>query len=59
MKENVFKENFKRTKNLYNVLKKDEESILFASERLNKQFLKKIKRSKYEKDIIFQSFIIR
>ena len=53
MKENVFKENFKRTKNLYNVLKKDEESILFASERLNKQLLKKIKRSKYEKDIIF------
>ena len=53
MKENVFKENFKRTKNLYNVLKKDEESTLFASERLNKQFLKKIKRSKYEKYIIF------
>ena len=53
MKENVFKENFKRTKNLYNVLKKDEESVLFASERLNKQFFKKIKRSKYEKDIIF------
>ena len=53
MKENVFKENFKRTKNLYNVLKKDEESVLFASERLNKQLLKNIKRSKYEKDIIF------
>ena len=53
MKENVFKENFKRTKNLYNVLKKDEESVLFASERLNKQLLKKIKRSKYEKDILF------
>ena len=53
MKENVFKENFKRTKNLYNVLKKDEESVLFASERLNRQLLKKIKRSKYEKNIIF------
>ena len=53
MKENVFKENFKGTKNLYNVLKKDEESVLIGSERLNKQLLKKIKRSKYEKDIIF------
>ena len=53
MKENVFKENFKRSKNLYNALKKDEESVLFASERINKQLIKKIKRSKYEKDIIF------
>ena len=56
MKENVFKENFKRTKNLYNVLKKDEESVLFASERLNKQFFKKIKRSKYEKDIFLKLY---
>ena len=55
MKENVFKENFKRTKNLYNVLKKDEESILFASERLNKQLLKKIKRSKYERHYFFKA----
>ena len=47
MKESVFKENFKRTKNLYNVLKKDEESVLFASERLNKQLIKKNKRSKH------------
>ena len=51
MKENVFKENFKRSKNLYNALKKDEESVLFARERINKQLIKKIKRSKYEKDI--------
>ena len=53
MKENVFKENFKRSKKLYNTLKKDEESVFFASERINKQLIKKIKRSKYEKDIIF------
>ena len=53
MKVNVFKENFKKSKNLYNALKKDEESVLFASERINKQLTKKIKRSKYEKDIIF------
>ena len=53
MKENEFKENFKRAKNLYNALKKDDESVLFASEKINKQLIKKIKRSKYEKDIIF------
>ena len=53
MKENEFKENFKRAKNLYNALKKDGESISFASEKINKQLITKIKRSKYEKDIIF------
>ena len=29
----MFKENFKRAKNLYNALKKDDESVLFASEK--------------------------
>ena len=53
MKENEFKENFKRGKNLYNTLKKDDESVLFASEKINKQLIEKIKRSKYVKDIIF------
>ena len=53
MKENKFKENFKRAKNLYNALNKDGESVLFASKKINKQLIKKIKRSKYEKDIIF------
>ena len=53
MKENEFKQNFKRAKNLYNALKKNGESILFASEKINKQLIKKIKRSKYEKYIIF------
>ena len=53
MKENVFKENFKRTKNLYNVLKKDEESVLFPSERLNKQLLKKLKDQNMKKTLFF------
>ena len=53
MKEKDFKENYKRTKNLYNVLKKDEESVLFGSEKLNKNLIKKIKRTSYEKDNIF------
>ena len=47
MKENEFKENFKRAKNLNNALKKDDESVLFASEKINKQFIKKIKRFNY------------
>ena len=53
MKEKDFKENYKRTKNLYNVLKKDEESVLFGSEKLNKNLIKKIKRTSHEKDNIF------
>ena len=53
IKENEFKENFKRAKNLYNALKKDGESVSFASEKINKQLIKKIERSKFEKDIIF------
>ena len=52
-KEKMFKENFERLKNLYNILKQDEESVLFASEKLNKQLIKKIKRSQYEKDSVF------
>ena len=53
VKEKMFKENFERLKNLYNILKQDEESVLFASERINKQLIKKIKRSQYEKDSVF------
>ena len=52
-KENEFKENYKRTKNLYNALKEDEESVLFAREQLTNQLIKKVKRSNYEKDNIF------
>ena len=52
-KEKMFKENFERLKNLYNILKQDEESVLFASEKLNKQLIKKVKRSQYEKNSVF------
>ena len=53
MKENEFKENYKRTKNLYNALKEDEESVVFASEKITKQLIKKVKKSNYEKDNVF------
>ena len=59
VKEKMFKENFERLKNLYNILKQDEESVLFASERINKQLIKKIKRSQYEKDSVFFIFMIK
>ena len=53
MKEKMFKENFERLKNLYKTLKRDEESVLFASDQLNKQLIKKVKKSRYEKDSVF------
>ena len=53
MKEKMFKENFERFKNLYKILKQDEESVLFANDQLTKQLIKKVKRSRYEKDSVF------
>ena len=49
----MFKENFERLKNLYKILKRDEESVLFARDQLNKQLIKKVKKSRYEKDSVF------
>ena len=54
-KEKMLKENSERLKNLYNILKQDEESVLFASEKLNKQLIRKVKKSQYEKDNVFLS----
>ena len=53
MKENEFKENFKRAKNLYNALKKDGESVLFASEKINKQLIKKLKDPSTKRTLFF------
>ena len=53
MKEKIFKENFERLKNLYKILKQDEESVLFANDQLTKQLIKKVKKSRYEKDSVF------
>ena len=49
-------EKIKRTKNLYNALKEDEESIFFSSEKTTKQLIKKAKKSSYEKDKVFVTF---
>ena len=46
-------EKIKRTKNLFNALKEDEESVFFSSEKITKQLKKKAKKSDYEKDKVF------
>ena len=46
-------EKIKRTKNLYNALRNDEESVFFSSEKVTKQLIKKAKRSGYKKDKVF------
>ena len=56
MKENDFKESYRRKKNLYNALKTDEQSVFFASEKITKQLVKKAKKSNYEKDKVFVTF---
>ena len=56
MKESDFKESFKRTKNLYNALKTDEQSVFFASDKINNTLIKKAKTSRYEKDKVFVTF---
>ena len=35
-------------KNLYNALKEDKESIFFSSEKITKQLIKKVKKSRYD-----------
>ena len=40
----------KRTKNLYKVLQKDNESVLFANEKVTDRALKKVRKSNYEED---------
>ena len=49
-------EKIKRTKNLYNALKGDEESVFFGNDKITKQLIKKAKKSSYEKDKVFMSF---
>ena len=41
---------FKKAKNLFNSLKTDPSSVLFAREILDKKLLNKLKKSKYETD---------
>ena len=56
VKEKESKESYRQTKNLYNALKTDEQSVFFASEKITKQLVKKAKKSGYEKDKVFVTF---
>ena len=56
MKESDLKDSFKRTKNLYNTLKTDEQSVFFTSDKINNTLIKKAKKSRYEKDKVFLTF---
>ena len=49
-------EKIKRTENLYNALKEDEESVFLSSEKITKQLIKKAKKSGYEKGKVFVTF---
>ena len=49
-------EKIKRTKNLYNALKEDEESVFSGNDKITKQLIKKAKKSSYEKDKVFMTF---
>ena len=49
-------EKIKRTKNLYNGLKEDEESVFSGNDKITKQLIKKAKKSSYEKDKVFMTF---
>ena len=46
-------EKLKRAKNLYKALKKDSESVFFGSEQITNNYVKKARKSNYEKDKYF------
>ena len=43
----------KQIKNLYNKLLKNENSVLFAADKINQRLLNRLKKSSYEKDQVF------
>ena len=43
----------KRAKNLYKALKKDSKSVFFGSEQITNNYVKKTRKSNYEKDKYF------
>ena len=43
---------FKKAKSLFNFLKTDPSSVLLAEETLDRKLLNKLKKSKYEKNIV-------
>ena len=46
-------------KNLFRKLINDEKSVFFSSDRINKTLLNKGRKSSYEKDKVFYSFLFK
>ena len=44
----------KKAKNLYKALQRDNESVFYASEKINNILIKKAKKTSYPKDKIFK-----
>ena len=49
-------EKIKRTRNLYNALKGDKESVFLGNDKITKQLIKKARKSSNEKDKVFLTF---
>ena len=48
----------KQVKSIFSGLKTDSNSVLFSQEEVDKRFLKKLKKSKYEKDALLLKVIL-
>ena len=46
----------KQTKNLFKKLIKDEKSVFYAADRINRSLLGKAKKSLHEEDIVFYKY---
>ena len=46
----------KQTKNLFKKLIKDEKSVFYAADRINRSLLGKAKKSPHEEDIVFYKY---
>ena len=51
-------EKLKQSKNIFKKLIKDEKSVIYAADRLNKTLLNKARKSFYKKDKIFYKFCL-
>ena len=49
---------FEKAKKVFNILKTDPSSVLFSEEKIDGRFLKKFKKSKYEKDKLLLELIL-
>ena len=46
----------KRIQNIFQLLQKDSRTVFYASTNISNNLLKKLRKSPYEKDIVFKEF---